>query len=161
MPPTIRPAGPADGRHLPGLLALALDWRPGTPVRPTADVLADPMLARYVVGWPRDGDLGVIADRDDAVLGAAWLRTHPASVPSYGFVDEDTPELAIAIVHGHRGEGLGSTLIDALLTRAREAGIAQVSLSVNRENPARRLYERVGFVEVERVDDSATMLLRL
>ena len=51
----------------------------------------------------------------------------------------------IAILREFRGRGLGGELIRGLQGDARGAGLA-VKLSVVRQNPALRLYERLGFV---------------
>ena len=47
-----------------------------------------------------------------------------------GFVDETTPELAIAVVPSRRGRGIGETLLEALVERARAEGHRALSLSV-------------------------------
>jgi ribosomal protein S18 acetylase RimI-like enzyme len=129
---------------------------------------AVPELARYVDGWGRPSDLGVVGE-DGVPLGAAWVRLLKADEPGYGYVDEDTPELAVAVAPGARGTGLGTALLTRLLDDA--AGrFDAVCLSVRGDNPARRLYERLGFVAVgehevaDRGRDplaSATMVRRL
>lgn len=50
----------------------------------------------------------------------------------------------IALVSEHRRRGLGGRLLTALIDEARERGCA-VRLHVEAHNPARRLYERLGF----------------
>jgi ribosomal protein S18 acetylase RimI-like enzyme len=117
----------------------------------TDEVRGVPALARYVEGWGRLGDLGVVAvDADGAQVGAAWLRLFAGDDAAYGYVDDETPELAIAVAPGATGSGIGAALLTRLLDDA--AGIhPAVSLSVRADNPARRLYERLGF---ELVDDS-------
>lgn len=66
----------------------------------------------YIAGWPRDADLGVIAQADGERIGAAWLRFLPAADPGYGFVAADVPELTIGVaVRWPRG-GLGGHLAD-------------------------------------------------
>jgi ribosomal protein S18 acetylase RimI-like enzyme len=50
----------------------------------------------------------------------------------------------IAIVPAWRGRGLGRTLLDDLVGEARESG-RKLSIHVEVNNPARRLYERMGF----------------
>ena len=105
--------------------------------------------------------MGVIALNEQEPLGAAWVRLLPESDPGYGFVDAATPELSMGVVRGWRGRGIGSRLLDALVTAAREQGLASISLSVEPDNYARRLYERVGFRQVDEVSGSLTMLLRL
>jgi ribosomal protein S18 acetylase RimI-like enzyme len=115
-------------------------------VADVAALRARPELARYVEGWGNRTDLGVIAVDDDArePVGAAWLRLLTHEAKGYGYVDDDTPELAIAVRSGHRGRGLGGRMLGALLDAASSV-FAAVSLSVQADNPALRLYERTGF----------------
>jgi GNAT superfamily N-acetyltransferase len=80
----------------------------------------------------------------------AWLRCFPASEPGYGFVDESTPELSIAVLPAYRGKGIGSRLLERLLQ-----GVDAASLSCDPANPAWRLYVRLGF---EPRPDGRTML---
>jgi ribosomal protein S18 acetylase RimI-like enzyme len=144
------------------MLVAAAFWRPDRPSQSVGEVLNQPELAHYVAGWPRPGDLGVIAVDGQQSVGAAWLRLLPESDPGYGFVDAATPEMGMAVVQRWRGRGVGARLLDALLAAARERGVASLSLSVERDNhPARRLYERAGFQQVREVGGSLTMLLRL
>ena len=130
------------------------------------ETLADhPELARYVDGWgTRAGDVAVVAvdiDTGDPV-GAAWLRLLTGDAKGYGYVDDDTPELAIAVVPGHRDHGLGERLLRELLDAA-GTDFDAVSLSVRADNPARRLYERTGFRVVPRGDasQSGSLTMRL
>jgi GNAT superfamily N-acetyltransferase len=96
-----------------------------------------------------------------APVGAAWLRFLPEDEPGYGFVDARTPELTIGVVAACRGRGVGRRLLLGLLDAAREEGVERVSLSVEPDNPAMRLYERVGFVPVGVNGGAVTMLLPL
>jgi Acetyltransferase (GNAT) family len=86
-------------------------------------------------------------DRGEPV-GAAWYRLFPPGEPGFGFVDERTPELSLAVIEEARGRGIGTRLLLLLLDRARDDGFQALSLSVEPDNPARRLYERHGFVRV-------------
>ena len=157
---TVRFAAPADEIFLQQMLAVAADWRPDARVRTTADVLSRPALARYVAGWPRAGDAGVIAEAGTPV-GAAWWRRFPPADPGYGFVDEDTPEISIGVRPEHRGQGVGTALLTALVRRARAEDVPALSLSVEPDNPAVALYRRLGFGDVRTSGGSLTMLLRL
>ena len=111
-------------------------------------------VARYVNNWGRPGDAGLIA-WENGPIGAAWYRVFPASAPGFGFVDERTPELTIAVVPSRRGGGLGAELMDALLERARKEGHSAISLSAERGRTG--LYERYGFQPVEEKDGTVTM----
>lgn len=142
------------------MLVAAAFWRLDGPLGDVQSVLARPELAHYVSGWPRPGDLGVVAE-DGPPVGAAWLRLLPEHDRGYGFVDAETPELSIGVVPTHRGRGIGSLLLEALVVSARAQRHEALSLSVEPDNPARRLYERCGFQVVGAVDGSLTMLLFL
>lgn len=65
-------------------------------------------------------------------------------------VDEGTQLVVgkIELLPEHQGQGIGSTLLARVLDEARGRGVP-VRLQVLRANtPARRLYERLGFVVV-------------
>jgi len=119
------------------------------------------LVSRYVRGWGRRGDTAVIALDNGFPVGAAWYRLFSAAEPGYGFVDERTPELAIAVVPSKRGHGVGDQLLEALLAQAREAGYEAPSLNVEPGNPARKLYERHGFEVVEKGPEAWTMRARV
>ena len=127
--------------------------------------LALPHVRHYLEGWGRPGDAGVVAVSEDGQrLGAAWYRLFPDEDPGYGFVAPDVPELSIGVVGEARGSGVGKALLGALLELAREQGHQRLSLSVDRQNPARRLYERVGFRDAgitDPADTSVTMIAHL
>jgi ribosomal protein S18 acetylase RimI-like enzyme len=54
----------------------------------------------------------------------------------------------LAFLPGHRGQGYGTARLGDLIEEAAAAGKA-VSLHVEKNNPARRLYQRLGFAVVE------------
>jgi ribosomal protein S18 acetylase RimI-like enzyme len=159
----LRLAHPGDEPFLLTMLLYAAhaDKEPGAhPER----LLRDPALARYVVGFGRGGDLGVVAEDPRGPLGAAWVRILAGDDRGYGWVADDIPELAIAVAPERTGRGLGTRLLRELLVRARER-YRGVSLSVRRDNPARRLYLRHGFAPLAEVTNrvgstSETMLVR-
>jgi ribosomal protein S18 acetylase RimI-like enzyme len=156
----IRTASADDRGFLEQMLAVAADWRPGSPVRPVDQLLSDPHLAHYVDGWPRSGDFGVIAeDRHGRPFGAAWCTHLPADDPGYGFVAATVPEISIGVVAEARGRGIGRALMSGLIDHARDRGVAQLSLSVEIDNPAIDLYTRAGFTVAAESDGAATMVL--
>jgi len=152
-----RPAGVADLPFLATMLGEAAVWRPDKPTPTGDEVMADPRYAMYLAGWPRPGDHGIVAE-DGEPLGAAWYRTYTEASHGYGFVGEDVPELSIAVIASRRQQGIGRRLLVDLVAASVAQGFSALSLSVNEGNPARRLYESVGFVPVERHDRSWTMV---
>jgi ribosomal protein S18 acetylase RimI-like enzyme len=152
----VRRGGAQDVRFLRDMLHHAYYWKERAP-----DAGPGP-VALYVKAWGRAGDTAVIALDRGFPVGAAWYRLFDRERPGFGFVDERTPELAIAVVPNARGRGVGSALLNALLERARADGYATLSLSVDRANAgAIELYERYGFQRVSEDDDSVTMLAQL
>jgi precorrin-4/cobalt-precorrin-4 C11-methyltransferase len=115
-----------------------------------AAVKTQPALARYAIDWGRKGDLGCVATVAGEPVGAAWLRLWTGEDRGFGFVAAEIPELAIAVLPDYRGRGIGTRLLNQVLTMAKDQFTA-VSLSVRSDNPVVKLYERVGFA---RVDDS-------
>ena len=127
------------------------------------EVVCDPLIARYVENWGAPDDLGVVAVRPDdgpvagRVFGAAWVRLLAGERKGFGHVDDQTPELAIAVWPGHRGRGIGTRMLEGLFRQADNRWEA-ISLSVSKANPAVRLYERFGFKVVR--DDRTTLVMR-
>jgi ribosomal protein S18 acetylase RimI-like enzyme len=103
----------------------------------------------------------VIAELDGEPVGAAWYRVFAEDHPGYGFVDEKTPELGIAVAPLHRRRGVGETLLRALMVQAREDGYQALSLSVAAHNRSRMMYERAGFHRVREEGENWVMLVDL
>jgi ribosomal protein S18 acetylase RimI-like enzyme len=158
----IRPARASDVAVLEHMLVLAATWRAEAAPFPAREVLTDPLVARYVTHWPRSDDTGVIAEgASGRPVGAAWYRYFGVDEPGFGFVAPTTPELSIAVVPDLRGVGIGESLLQGLINVARSRGVRQLSLSVEPDNPAKRLYARMGFTPVGGGEGAVTMVLGL
>ncbi|MAT06796.1 MAG: GNAT family N-acetyltransferase [Acidimicrobiaceae bacterium] len=133
------------------MLYEALFVPPGAAPFP-ADIVDAPGIVDYHADFgTRSGDVGVVATIDDAPVGAAWVRR----LHGYGFVDDTTPELTVAVVAAHRGRGIGDALLASLWSR-----VERCSLSCDRRNPAIRLYERHGFAIVDTDGEHSVTMLR-
>jgi ribosomal protein S18 acetylase RimI-like enzyme len=141
------------------MLYEAAHWNLEEPRPPKEEALSEPRLARYLEGWGRPGDTAVLAVDFDGGrrLGAAWYRLMTSEEPGYGYVDDNTPEIALAVVPDHRGRGVGGALLRELREAARSQGYGALSLSVEKGNPALGLYERNGFVKLFETEDAWTM----
>ena len=147
----LRPVGIHDVRFLRDMLRHAYHWR--------LNEDEERPVYRYVQNWGRPGDAGVLALEGPHAYGAAWYRLFSEQEPGFGFVDERTPELTIAVVPSRRGKGAGKELLEALLTRARAEGYQAVSLSAAKDQTA--YYRRFGFEPVGESEHAVTMLARL
>jgi len=145
----IRPAAKSDAPFLWQMLYYAahMDEDGAAP----ESARTNPDLAVYVEDWgERQGDAGFVAlTPDGRPAGAAWIRVMSES-PLYRVVAPGTPELAIAVAPEHLGTGAGTLLLRRLLEAVRGTHRA-VALSVRANNPAKRLYERSGFVTVAQI----------
>jgi len=156
----VRRAAAEDGPFMADMLVEAANWSADWKKKKSRRrVLSAPATAHYIAGWPRDTDLGVIAEADGAPVGAAWLRFLPAADPGYGFVAPGVPELTIGVAGDWRRRGVGRALLRALAGQARSVGIRQISLSVERKNFAQKLYLSEGYQVVDSSGaDSDTMV---
>jgi ribosomal protein S18 acetylase RimI-like enzyme len=107
---------------------------------------AVPFVATHLTGWQRSGDFGFVAEIDDEPVGAAWAR-HISAEDNPFHIDDRSPVVTIAVREGARGNGVGASLMRALIAEAAARGL-RLSLDVRETNPARRLYERLGFRQV-------------
>ena len=100
-------------------------------------------------------DRALVAVVDGVVVGACWVRT----TDEYGHIDDATPSFSISLFAQYRGRGIGTKLMQRMLEDLRCAGYARASLSVQKGNPALRLYERVGFRVVGNGSDATEWLM--
>ena len=117
---------------------------------PRSILREDPKLVAAVDGFgSRPGDVAFVAERDGRVVGACWTRT----TDIYGRIDDRTPAFSISVDEECRGQGTGTRLMQAVIDELRCQGFERCSLSVQKANPALRLYERLGFRIIGDGDD--------
>lgn len=157
---TIREGAPADEFFLKEMTYQAIYSPKGGGFLPRK-ILEEPAIRRYYADFGRAGDAAFVALVDEAAVGAVWIRFATAAPKGYGFVRAEVPELTLAVLPAFRGHGIGTALLERLLTHLRATNLEAVSLSVARSNPARRFYERCGFQVLKNQRNSCTMLLEL
>jgi ribosomal protein S18 acetylase RimI-like enzyme len=155
-----RAAGPADQDFLGAMLWLAHEWRHGGP--PPADAIGalPARVRRYAAAFGRPGDFGVLALIGGVAVGASWGRLFTPEDGSYGFVAADVPELTLAVRPEARRRGVATGLLGRVVAAADGRSLPALSLSVEPDNPALRLYRRHGFRKVGEVEGSWTMVRR-
>jgi ribosomal protein S18 acetylase RimI-like enzyme len=94
--------------------------------------------AHYTTAYPGAAHDVVVVDGEDA--GRLYVDRAP----------DEIRVVDIALLPPFRGRGVGSGLLGGILAEGRETG-RRVTIYVEHQNPARRLYDRLGFVEVEDV----------
>ena len=154
-----RPLVAGDQERLWHWLHVALWDPPPAPMRPI-EVLQSPGARIYAEDWGKPTDVGVVAQVDGRDAGACWLRLLPVGV-GLGSIDAETPQLGIALEPEFQHRGYGQPLMLEALAAAKRAGYRRVSLTVHPENPARHLYARCGFEEIDRRSNYRLMVVHL
>jgi ribosomal protein S18 acetylase RimI-like enzyme len=158
-PPVIRPIDPSSADDIALLRAMlyAALFVPADAPPFALDIVDAPELMRYIADFgSQPTDRGWCAEAfSGELLGAAWVRQLSGGNAGYGYVDDDTPELTVAVAPAHRGQGLGTALLTALVDE-----VGRCSLSCDVRNPAIALYHRQGFETVRTAGDSVVMLRR-
>lgn len=124
-------------------------------------IIYEPTLAKYAASFGQEGDYGFVLSANNNLVGAAWTRLLKGKDKGYGFVDDSTPELSVAIDEAFRGKGYGQSLIERLAEKLENQGYKQLSLSVDKQNRAFNLYQKLGFVIVSEAKTSCIMVKEL
>jgi ribosomal protein S18 acetylase RimI-like enzyme len=154
---TIREGTSLDLPLLEEMLFEAFFWASAVARPPMVEFRRRLEFSTLLAAWGRPGDLALIAQEGGDAAGAVWFRLWTSDLHSYGFVDEATPELGLAVVRRFRGRGIARSLLRAAIQSATQCVYPALSLSVAPDNPARRLYESEGFVKVGETGTSWTM----
>lgn len=122
-------------------------------------------LPQVSVYWDKWGvekdDYCLLAIVDNKIAGAVWIRTFFGEIKGCGYIDEQTPEIAVALFKEYRNQGIGTQLMQQMIEYMQAKSFMQVSLSITKGNPAIRLYKRLGFEVVGENKEDYIMLLRL
>ena len=124
---------------------------------PPREIINQPELQVYIAGFgTQEGDTAVCAEADGKLVGAAWARI----MNDYGHIDDGTPSIAISLYKEYRGKGMGTDLLKALLSELKSKGYRQVSLAVQKENYAVRMYKKAGSSLLTRTNRSTSCYVR-
>ena len=129
----------------------------GTAVPPKS-VIACPELQVYIADFGNSKhDKALIAEVDGNIVGAIWARI----MNDYGHIDDNTPSLAMSVLKAYRGIGIGTSLLTQMMSTEKAAGYAKLSLSVQKDNYAVKLYRKAGFIAVKETDEEYIMIVNL
>ncbi len=121
------------------------------------EIIEQPDLRKYIQDFGQDSDYCLVAEQHGKLIGAIWIRL----IEGYGFVDNETPELSMAVLKEYRGKGIGKRLLTSILESIKYKQFRRISLSVDKENFAHGFYKKHGFVDYLASEKSIIMTREL
>ena len=122
---------------------------------PPREIINMPELQVYINGFGNQPhDFCFVAELDEHIVGAVWVR----DMPDYGHVADGVPSFAISVRPEHRGSGIGTSLMKAMLELLRRQGYEKASLSVQKANYAAPWYRSLGFEDIGENDEEFIMV---
>lgn len=103
----------------------------------------------------------LVAKLDGKIIGAVWVRILDGEVKGYGNLDSQTPEFAISLFKEYRSKGYGTMMMSEMIKYLKSKGYSQASLSVDKENYATKMYQKLGFNIFCENEHDFIMLLKL
>lgn len=152
---------PSEYQFLEEMLYEALFVPLGQPKFPKS-IIENPDIKKYVENWnQKEDDLAIVGVKNHELVGAIWGRKFDERTKGYGFVDEGIPEISMAVKEAYRNQGIGTALLNKIENGFSKMGIIKLSLSVDKLNPAKKLYERCGYKLFEEQETAVTMIKQL
>lgn len=121
-------------------------------------VIQDPSIWIYIDGFgTKADDYCLVAQVEHLIVGAVWVRC----INAFGHIDDSIPEFAISVYPQYRGKGIGTHLMQEMVSLLRAKGYAKASLSVQRDNYAAKMYLDVGFEIIKENEQEYIMTIDL
>ena len=79
----------------------------------------------------------------------------------YGHIEDGVPSFAISLYKEYRNYGIGTKLMETMLTELKNRGYKKTSLAVQKENYAVRMYKAVVFEIIGQNEEEYIMVCRL
>ena len=129
--------------------------------KPNIGIIQLPELFCYIKDFGKASDFCLVAESQGNLIGAIWSRIFTETEKGYGYVDSKTPELSMSVKENFRQKGAGAKLLLAMIVKLAQLHYEQVSLSVDKQNYAFKMYLKFGFEIVKSDEKSAIMIKRL
>lgn len=121
-------------------------------------IINKPELQVYIKGFgTQKDDYCFCAEVDNRIVGAVWVR----NINGYGSIDNVTVEAAVSVFDDYQKMGIGTALMKKMVEHLKELNYPKVSLAVQKENYAVRMYQKVGFEIIDENEQEYIMIHKL
>ena len=126
------------------------------------DIIRDKSLSKYIDNWGKDiFDIALVMEDKDQPVGAIWGRLLTKENKGFGYLNDSTPELSMAVKEDYRSQGIGTKLLTGIADAYQKIGVEYLSLSVDKTNRASKLYRHMGYEIAGETETSWTMKKRI
>ena len=126
--------------------------------KPDKTIINDPDLQIYIKDFSKlKDDFCLVAELNKIVVGACWVRI----MNDYGHIDDMTPSLAISLYPEYRNMGIGTLLLNEMINNLKKKKYTKISLSVQKDNYAYKMYKKCGFRIIKDNKDEYIMVVEL
>jgi ribosomal protein S18 acetylase RimI-like enzyme len=146
---------------LEGMLYEAI-YQPESETLLPREIIKTPEIDVFINNFGKQqDDHCLVADLNGKIIGAVWVRILSGKIKGYGNIDNETPEFAISLFQEYRNKGYGTQMMKKMIEYLIEKGYKQTSLSVDKNNYAVRMYQKLGFETIQENEHDYIMLLKL
>ena len=126
------------------------------------NIIERPEIDVYIrdFGSKKD-DYCLLAELNGKIAGGVWVRILSGKIKGFGNIDPETPEFAISVFKEYRNLGIGTALMLQMIEFMTNKSYKQLSLSVQKENYAVKMYKKLGFKIVHENEHDYLMVLKL
>ncbi len=126
--------------------------------KPDKAIINNHDLQVYVKDFGKNkDDFCLVSEVNKMIVGACWIRI----MNDYGHIDNNTPSLAISLLEEYRNKGIGTMLLKEMINRLKMKNYEKISLSVQKNNYAFKMYLKCGFEIIKETNEEYIMICEL
>lgn len=126
--------------------------------KPDKAIINNPDLQVYIKDFGKNkDDFCLVSEVNKMIVGACWIRI----MNDYGHIDDETPSLAISLYPEYRNMGIGTLLLKEMINSLKMKNYEKISLSVQKNNYAFKMYLKCGFEILKETNEEYIMVCNL
>ena len=110
-------------------------------------IINEEKYQKYIKDFPQENDFALARELNGRLSAIIWSRLFKKEDESFGFVDEETPEITLPVLAGYDEFQIGKEILEILCNELKILGYFQVSTSIDNDNPIVDMFVSLGFKE--------------